>query len=153
MTDFLLVSLRVALLGLCVWALLKGGGPERTGGAILLAAYLCKLLLNTLGFPLTYAEPNLAHLVLGAILFLASLPLAIRSNRVWPLAFAALYLVQLTGHFSVLTLSEGRILAYWILIQIPVIAQAGVLAWGTYTFLQRERRGIRASDWRLKVYP
>ena len=134
MVDLLLPALRIALIGLCVWAFVKGGGPERTGAAILLGGYLGKSELHVLGFPLTYSEPDLVHLAYGAFLFLVSLPLAIRSNRMWPLPFAALYLVQLTGHLAVVVMSEGRSIAYWLMIQLPVIMQALLLACGTRTF-------------------
>lgn len=151
MIDLLLPAVRIALIGLCVWVFVRGGGPERTGAAILLGGYLGKAQLHLLGFPLTYSEPDLVHLVYGAILFLVSLTLAIRSNRMWPLSFAALYLVQLAGHLSVVVLSEGRMIAYWLMIQLPVIMQALLLAGGTWTFINRQRRGSNASDWRTKV--
>jgi hypothetical protein len=153
MGSAMLLGFKLVLLALCVLCFLRGGGPERTGAALLIAGFTGQRIIQLLGYPYNFDSPSMVHLVYSAILFAASLPLAIRSNRIWPVFFSALYLVQFTGHMAVAVLEEGRILAYWIMTQIPVIAQAGVLVWGTYTFLQRERRGIRASDWRLKVYP
>jgi hypothetical protein len=151
-TELMLVSgLRLLLIGLCLWALLRGGGPERTGAALLLCGYIGKEILVLSGFPITYESPNIVHLAYTGILFCGSLYLAIISNRIWPLFFSAFCLVQFTGHVSVLVGEGGRILAYWLMTQVPIILQAFILSFGTLAFIGRASKNRTAPDWRLKI--
>ena len=117
----------------------------------MIGGYLGQRLIHLAGHPYTFDTPDTVHLVYAALLFSLSLALALRSNRIWTLVFSALFLVRLTGALSVLVLEEGRVLAYWIMTQIPVVAQCVLLAFATHSFLRRQRRGLQAPDWRMKV--
>lgn len=146
----LVMVLRLLLIGLCLWALFRGGGPERSGASLLLVGYLGKEILVFSGFPINYESPNMVHLVYTGILFFGSLALAIKSNRVWPLFFSAFCLVQFTGHISVVFGHDGRILAYWLMTQVPIILQALILGIGTIAFLIRLKANAQAPDWRTQ---
>ena len=148
--EVIILGLRLLLIALCLWALMRGGGPERTGATLLLVGYLGKEALVLAGFPITYASPNMIHLVYTGILFVGTLALAIESNRIWPLFFSAFCLVQLTGHISVVIGHDGRILAYWLMTQVPIILQALILGIGTIAFLVRVKSNAYAPDWRNK---
>ena len=141
--------LQVLLVGLCLWILLQGGPPERLGGIIMLSGFIGQLMLKISGYPLDFFGPNMIYLVFTGILFLVSLTLAIQSNRLWPLTFSALFLVEFSGHLSVVVLKSGMSLAYWSMTQVPIVAQALTLAIGTIAYAERQRAGIKARDWRL----
>lgn len=150
MDDLLFQVVRLVLAVLCAVALIRGGGPERLGAAIMFADYLGRSILNGLGFQLDYYSPSTAHLIHSFTVFSASLILSITSNRVWPLFFSAFALVQFSGHLSVMILQDGFSRAYWALVQIPIILQAFVIFLGMLAFLQRRKVGFMVTDWRLK---
>lgn len=149
--DILVYALRIALFILCFWALLRGGKPEQTGAALLIGGYLGYPVLALAGHPVDFARPSSVHLAYAGTLFVCALALAIQSNRIWPLFFAAFSLVELTGHVSVVVLQQGRSMAYWLMTQVPIIMQAVMLAIGTAAFMRRAGAGLYAPDWRAKV--
>ncbi len=145
--------LQLSLVGICLWSLWQGGGPERIGAALLLLAYFIKVVLTALGQPVDYFGPNLAYLLLTSVFFLLTLLLAIQSNRVWPLFFSAFWLVEVTGHLSAFVIQFGMSRAFWGMTQGPIILQTVILGFGSLAYFLRRTRGIRARDWRIPFSP
>jgi len=141
-------TIKLLLVFLAVVFFIKGGGPERAGSALLLFAFLCSVGLKQFGIYFNFYQYNPYHFAITILCFLSSLALAIFANRVWPLFFSALYLVESIGHLVVLVIRHGESRAYWAMTQLPTIGQLFVIALGTVFVLWRKRRGLRAPDWR-----
>ena len=140
-------GLQLALVMLCVWAIVRGAQPERWGAILLLTDLAARGGLKLAGVPFDFTASNLPYLLLTAVMFSASLVLAARSNRVWTLFFSALWLVQLAGHVAAMGVRDGWTTAYWAITQVPLILQTLVLGLGTAANLRRESRGILAQNW------
>lgn len=138
---------QLALVMLCIWVLVRGAWPERWGASLLLTDLALRGGLKLAGVPFDFHTPNLPYLALTALMFAASLVLAIRSNRVWTLFFSGLWLVQLAGHVASVSVQGGWMAAYWVVTQVPLILQTLVLGLGTASSTRRERRGIVARSW------
>ena len=102
----------VLWLGVCFYALWRGGQPERFVALSFLAAFLTGLLLNRLGY--RWHDLQLGSFGVDAMLLLLLLVIAFRANRFWPIGMAAMQLLQVTGHL--LKLADPRMLPllYWI---------------------------------------
>ncbi|WP_326914639.1 hypothetical protein [Sphingopyxis chilensis] len=129
------------------YALRKGGGPERTMAYILIAMLASDQALHLI-VPARFTVLDAGHLAIDLAAATATLVLALRAHRFWPLAAAALQILPLLAHFSrVVDLSmhpiaylSMQVFASWLL--PPLLALA--------TWRHRKRLQICGSDrsWR-----
>ncbi|TIX50449.1 hypothetical protein [Alteraurantiacibacter aquimixticola] len=140
--------LKLGLVGVCLWSLWKGGLPEKFGAALLLSVFVAKRFFAAIGYGIDFIEVDGVHLSLAGLLFACSLALAIQSNRIWPLFFAAFSLIELAGHVAVVITEQGINWAYWGMTQGPIIVQGVTLGLGTLAYLARVRKGVVAREWR-----
>ena len=143
--------LRGVLFVAAAWSFLRGGGPERVGVLLLCGYFALRLALPLFGLPPSFEAASVPHAVLAGVSFLVALVLSLRSNRVWPLFFAAFALITLAGHLAVLILEEGRILAYWIMTQLPIIGQCVAVVLGAWAHDRRVKGRVNAPDWQTSL--
>lgn len=146
----MLDALRILFAFLSLWAIFKGGLPEKAGAVIVMLSFVGGILLRAAGYPLDFIEPSIAHLALIGVFIPVSMMLAVQANRLWPLLFAALVLVEFFGHLSYVIIQTGYGRAYWALTQIPTILQILTFSAGTWMHVRRRKRGVRAPDWRFR---
>lgn len=147
--EVLAVSVaKIVLFGLSVFAFVQGRAPERCACVMLLGTFIAKELLTWLGFPINYFNENPEYMFLSVIMFFLSLGLAVAANRIWPLFFSALALVQVTGHLSVMAIDHGQSRAYWVMTQVPIIGQVAVIMLGVFAATKRAKIAAFAPDWR-----
>lgn len=82
-----------------VYALRKGGGPERAMALILLAMLVADQFLHLIA-PAQFTTLDAGHLAIDLAAAAATLALALTAHRFWPLGAAALQLLPLLAHFS-----------------------------------------------------
>lgn len=88
---FLLVAL--------VYAIWKGGGPERTMVGIAVTIVIWDRLLVTFG-TVVYQSLDLGYLALDLFGAIATIVLALTAYRFWPMIAAVLHTLPLLAHFS-----------------------------------------------------
>jgi hypothetical protein len=81
------------------YALRKGGGPERVMALILIAMLVADQVLHLL-VPARFEALDAGHLAIDVAAAAATLALALKAHRFWPLGAAALQLLPLLAHFS-----------------------------------------------------
>jgi hypothetical protein len=134
---------RLLLAGCCAYAAIAGGRSERTTAVIFLTGYLLTLLFEG---PMLQ---RFAHFqwTLGAVdlaMWIAILPIALRSPRYWPLWIAAFQFLQMISHLTALAPGTLR-LAYAIAAQMWAYPMLIILAVATL------RHRIRRSMDRLEA--
>ncbi|MGR4892724.1 hypothetical protein ACIPPQ_16960 [Sphingopyxis sp. LARHCG72] len=82
-----------------VYALRKGGGPERAMAFILIAMLAADQALH-LVVPARFTMLDAGHLAIDLAAAAATLLLALAAHRFWPLVAAALQILPLLAHFS-----------------------------------------------------
>lgn len=83
--------------GVTLYAFRRGGWTERTAAAgIIIATYLSTLLASPLGEAYRHIEVQVGMVDLA--LFIATLLIALKSRKYWPLWFAAMQGISLIGH-------------------------------------------------------
>ena len=133
------IILFYALLVLSVSAaLLKGGAPERTGAAIVVAT----LALELVG--LAFLPPQLhsidpVALTIDALATVSYCALALYARRVWPIWATALQILSLTSHFAQ-GIEPSHPGIYITMKSGPTLAVQVVLLLGTLFHLRRLRQ-------------
>lgn len=87
------------LLTALVYALRKGGGPERAMALIIIAMSVSDLLLHQF-VPPRFTSLDAGHLAIDLSAAAATMVLALTAHRFWPMAAAVLQLLPLLAHFS-----------------------------------------------------
>ncbi|MGH6696313.1 MAG: hypothetical protein ACREBX_13610 [Sphingopyxis sp.] len=90
---FFVTILLVAL----VYAVRKGGGPERAMAAVLVAMLLTDQALH-LFVPVQYLAVDTGHLLIDILAAVATLAIALLAHRFWPMIAAALQFLPLLAH-------------------------------------------------------
>lgn len=135
----------VLQLSACVYALKRGGMPERWVAAMMAVAATASAMVPIHAHS-SYNSVEWIRLGIDAALFLALLALAVRANRYWPLWMASLQLIALGVHgvrgydLTLLPRVYARVLGE---ISYPMIL---LLVIGTYRHqIRLQRRGADES--------
>ncbi|MGV3511260.1 MAG: hypothetical protein ACO1OX_04565 [Novosphingobium sp.] len=140
---------RAAVAATVLFALRKGGEPERLVATILLATVLLDLLNHAaFGMPAFFSvDPG--HLVIDGWAMIALLWVALRANRGWPMWACSAQIIVVLAHMSkLIDLSLVRY-GYFVMTQMPILIQAVALLAGTIAHFRREERIGRYHAWRL----
>jgi hypothetical protein len=124
-------------LGVCGYALWRGGQSERFVAGLFLLAFPLGAFINakfrTEGLQVGSLSVDLTMLVL-------LVAIALRANRYWPIGIAAMQLLQVMGH--VLKLADPHMLPllYWLSSVVWAYPMLILLALGTVRHRNREKR-------------
>ena len=106
------------LLLCCLYAAVKGGGPEKVGAAIFVLSSIASTIVAS-SPAIRFGTVEVGVFIVDASMLLALLGLAIKAERLWPLWVAGLQAVEVAGHAvklidsSVIRLAYAFILALW----------------------------------------
>ena len=87
-------------LGIPLYALIRGGAPERIGGAIFLVGLFFYLAVVVVSPPMDFRGVEPKIFVVDLLGFLAMLLLALRSNRLWPIWLVAFMGLGMLAHVA-----------------------------------------------------
>lgn len=139
------------LLALCsLYALRRGGGPERIGTAIMVVGSVLSLAI-VLGRANRYGSVETGVLIIDMAAFAAFTILALRANRFWPIWASALAGLGVLGHlgrwYAGSDISAGAYVVSLVIWSYPILA---LVAIGTFRHQRRLARfGIDESWSRL----
>lgn len=119
----------------CLYALIKGGRPEKIVAVIIAVAWLASSLLQD---RLNILSPQWGVAALDAVLFFVFLGMALYWRRGWLIVACATQLLTAATHFTQVLdprlFALGVITAYYLWSYATLIA----LAWGTYQSAKRQ---------------
>jgi hypothetical protein len=130
----------------CLYALLRGGPPERIGAGI----FAISALLSTAAVsahPIRYISIEVGVLAVDLAMLAALLALALRAERFWPLWVSALHIIGTAGHAvkafdpEVLRLGYAFAMAFW---SYPMLL---LLVAGTWCHRKRLKRNGADISW------
>jgi len=102
----------------CVYALAKGGAPERLGAAVFIAGFLLSRAAIS-ARPARFMSVELGVLAVDLAMLAALLVLALRAERFWPIWMTALHIVSTAGHAlrafdpAIVPLAYAFAMAFW----------------------------------------
>ena len=130
-----------------VYAILRGGEPERVGA-------VCLLWLST-GFLIvrqftTFNDSGIdvGSMIVDSVGLVALLTLALKANRTWPIWACSAQVIAITAHIVRYMAVHEVYLAYAIMFRAPGYLQCIVLLVGAYSHHQRVLKGVNYSSWR-----
>ena len=141
---------RLLLIFAVLFAARKGGEPEQSVAAILLATFVLDVANHALFGEAAWFTVNPGHLVIDVWAFIVLLLVSLQANRAWPLAVSAAQVLVLIGHGAKLWNLDMVRKAYWAMTQVPFSIQLVVLILGTWAHMARSRRIGRYAGWRLQ---
>ncbi|WEJ98351.1 MAG: hypothetical protein P0Y59_15515 [Candidatus Sphingomonas phytovorans] len=83
----------------CAYALARGGAPERSAAAMMLAASLASFVTQSQPFSGSFQKMQMWVFVIDMLLLVGLFVLAVASTRFWPLWLAGFQLLAVTAHF------------------------------------------------------
>lgn len=122
------------MLGTCGYAIWRGGAPERVTGWLLIAAALLTLVV---GHPTQYSHIELGLFLIDFGLLIGLVVVALKADRLWPIALAALHLDGTAVHILKLFDAELIRVTYAVMIVMWAYPMQVILAIGT---LRHQRR-------------
>ena len=85
------------LLTSCIYALYRGGGPERAVAGIIIGMGALDPLVHIIT-PLEYATVDPGHLFIDLAGWLCFFVVSLRANRFWPLCIVSLQTIAIVAH-------------------------------------------------------
>ena len=140
------VQVYFTAVGLCtLYAVLKGGPPERIGAAIFASAYILSLIAAASGGA-RYDWVEVGVFAVDVGMLLALLALALVANRFWTLWVAALQIIGTAGHAVKLADPELMRSGYAIALALWSYPMWLLLVLGTWNHRRRlARNGVDPS--------
>ena len=124
----------ILMLGSCGYAIWRGGAPERITGWLLIGA---TVLSFAVGRPAHYGHLEVGVFVIDVALLIALVIVALKADRMWPIALAALHLDSTAAHILKLFDAEVIRVTYAVMIIMWAYPMQVILAIGT---LRHQRR-------------
>lgn len=131
----------------CLYAILRGGGPERVIAAALLATVPPSLMLRFLG-PVTFEGVEVGILAIDMALAVTFFIVAIMAHRFWPIWMFALHATGMLAHLARELQPEATPWAYGFLLMFWSFPMLAVLAIGTWRHQRRLRTTGADPSWR-----
>jgi hypothetical protein len=125
----------VVMAAVCLYALLRGGRPEKIAGVVIAVAWSASSLLQD---RIHILSPQWAVAWLDVALFVVFLGMALRWRRGWLIFACATQLLTAATHFTALL--DPRLFALAIITAYYIWSYAtlGALAWGTHLAARRQ---------------
>ena len=139
---------RLLLITTIGFAARKGDEPERLVAIVLGTGFLLDFPNHLLFGDPTWFEVNPGHFVIDLWVLLTVTWVALKANRGWPLWVSAMQLIVVMAHIAKLFEIDEARLSYWVMTQVPTLAQQVVLIIGTHAHALRERRIGAYAAWR-----
>lgn len=134
------------LLVVLVYALRKGGGPERAMAVILIAMALADQILH-LFVPPRFTSIDTGHLAIDLVAASATVVLALTAHRFWPILAAVLQILPLMAHVGKAMEISVHPVAYQTMQVASSWLLPPLLALATWRHLRRLRANGNDRSW------
>lgn len=132
-------------LGSCLYALWRGGAPERIGALIFLLAAICSAALQSQSQHFQAVEAGV--LLVDCLVLLGFASLSIASERFWPLWMSGMQAVQVLSHAAIALNPHVLPWGYWKALTLWSYPMLGLLVVATWRHARRQGRGL-APSWK-----
>lgn len=134
------------LLLACVYALVRGGKPERYAAGMYLLAFLASALFAQIGSDL-YDSINWGIVSVDLLLAISLGALALHANRYWTIWASSIQVVAILAHLAKLLVPEIAAMAYEITLLVWSYAVIPLLVSATFRHQARIRLNGADQNW------
>lgn len=137
-----------------VLALAKGAAPERLCAGILLFMPIVDHLHHfAIGGSVLYRKVDVGHMAIDVLVFCALLPVALRSNRFYPLWLGGAQIISISAHLYRMAIVEIDRIAYDVMQVMPSYIQLVAMGLGLAFHMSRQKRLGSYPSWRRSFGP
>ncbi|MCJ2182043.1 hypothetical protein MTR62_04900 [Novosphingobium sp. 1949] len=134
---------------LFVFAMLRGGAPERLLSGLMVAMFLVHRLYHLAAHgSVMFGAVNMGHFAIDLVMLADFGVIALYANRVYPLWMAAAQLIAVIAHVYLLVPAIAVRYAYDVMTITPSYMQVVFLALGLGSYVRRHGRSGSVRDWR-----
>lgn len=138
----------LAAAGLFIWALKRGGAPERyLSGCLVIALWLNLFIRHVLQVTTSFGEADWPSILLELAVLSFAVWTALKCNRIWPLWFSALQIIATISYLLREVSQQMHPMSYSIFMRVPTYGQLVVLFCAMIACERRSRLGIAVPDW------
>jgi hypothetical protein len=125
---FFFVALQLSV---SMYAIVRGGAPERIVGGLMLVAFSASMLMQS-QFPVRFHGVELGIFIVDCAMLAALLAVALRAERFWPIWMTGLQAVAVAAHLAkmanpaVIPWAYAAMLAFW---SYPMMAMLAIGTW------------------------
>ena len=129
------------------YGLIRGDQPERWCALILtIGIVLDRIILHSIGLR-SFEQFDASRLAIDGLQMILLFAVALRANRVYPIAIASGQLIAVMGSLSAIFVQAGFNYAYWAMTQLPLLLQLLILGFGTHLHRRRVARIGNYNSW------
>ena len=136
------IALVLLLLIALTLAFARGERASKVLAAFLIVRLIIEVMLNLMFGSYSYVDLNIRNLIFDIVQVAVIIFLLLRHKRTWIFACLAIQSFAIIGHLAPVIGLPGMRRAYWVMLNVPVIAQVAVLSAVTFN---AERRGKNRS--------
>mgnify|MGYP001492400128 CR=1 FL=1 len=140
----------ILLIGTCLYALWRGGAPERIAAGAMLAACLGSALVRR-DLENRFFEMETGLFLIDALLLVILIAVALKADRGWPMVLAGLHLATVGAHVVKLVEPEMIRVTYVVMITAWSWPMLLALALGTARHRMRLKAQGYDLDWSLPI--
>lgn len=134
----LFVFQMLSLIVISIFAMVKGGAPERCVAIVLLGMAVSDRIYHAvLGSVGQMVTLDVGHLVIDICSFAALVTIALKANRIWTLLAASTQMLSLMAHLPRYLDLEMHGLVYAVMTRAPSYLLIALLAIGTWKQMQK----------------
>ena len=134
------------LLCVCSYALFRGGRPEQcVAAAMLLGVAATRVTLTAL--PTRYRTVEWPMMIIDVAMLAIFVAIALKADRRWPILLVAIHGLSVASHAAKLLDPNLIRTAYWMLTNLWIYPQFGILAVGTWRHRKRLLRDGADTSW------
>lgn len=148
------------VLGIVVISWRRGSLPERATAWILMSVILLSWLYRQFFLAAPpwmraggYFETDVVYALIDSAGLIALLPIAMLSNRLYPIFITGFQLFATSMHFAGFVMKKEAPFAYGLLNMLPFYFMIGSQTWGLVAHILREKRWGPYPSWRKSFAP
>ncbi|NIJ09410.1 hypothetical protein FHS31_003042 [Sphingomonas vulcanisoli] len=138
------------LAGTCLFAFVWGGGPEKVGSALNVAASVATTALRLLD-PRFFAPANAVIFAIDLLVLVGFFWLAVRSTRFWPVWAFGFALADVVLSVTAALLPHVPLFAFHTGLGVYAYLALGAMTLGTWTYRASRRAGGTDPSWRNRM--
>ncbi|MBO9711912.1 hypothetical protein [Sphingomonas sp.] len=145
------IFFNLLLLGVCGYAGLRGGAPERIVAALLFGSAVATVVVQQMHAQ--FEDTEVGTLVVDALLLAGLVAVALQANRYWPIWMTAIHTIAVAVHGAKIAVPSLLPMIYSVAAALSAFPILALLAIGTWRHRRRLNESGIDPSWNASLRP